>query len=485
MANLPSNLPTILRNAGLKVVEVAGWKTRGRPGPFAPVGVLCHHTATKKSSSDSNVVNLLKNGRSDLPGPLAQFGLARDGTVYIIAAGRSNHAGKAKASGTVAAGDGNTLYIGIEAFNDGVGEPWPAAQRNAYVRLAAVLSVKITGSSSQTVRGHKETSVTGKIDPRGIDMGKFRSDVSAEMKRLTSPPPAPKPDPEPVTSHTRWAVRVTGVHETKGGKKLRDLQPGESFQVIDGSGHGNDGWIETTHHNWVVGADTTTVDPAAPATLKVMTWNVKTNRSWTNAVLPELKGVLATHKPDVVCLQECYDAPDLNGKVPGYAFRYQGYGYPPKTPGYIEERSEQIILVRDGVTVKVSAALEMLVSWKGPNVGAWHDPRVHRRVTVAKDGINWRVVDFHGPFGAAAENESNAAMVDVLKTFPADEPVIIVGDWNQSNGEVVTRVGAPGGAVVDGGGIDLAVFRDCRKVAGQNLGNFGSDHPVKIWTFEI
>jgi hypothetical protein len=29
------------------------------------------------------------------------------------------------------------------------------------------------------------------------------------------------------------------------------------------------------------------------------------------------------------------------------------------------------------------------------------------------------------------------------------------------------------------------VFRDCRKVAGQNLGNFGSDHPVKIWTFEI
>jgi endonuclease/exonuclease/phosphatase family metal-dependent hydrolase len=423
MANLPSNLPKILRDAGLKVVEVDGWRDRGRPGSFAPVGVLCHHTATKKSTSDAAVVRLLRVGRSDLPGPLCQIGLARDGTVYLIAAGRANHAGRAKASGTVAAGDGNELYIGIEAFNDGVGEPWPTVQREAYELVCAVLSVKITGNSAQTVRGHKETSVTGKIDPRGIDMGKFRTDVAAKMKALTTPPPAPKP-------------------------------------------------------------------PAVDPTLKVMTWNVKTNRSWTGAVLPELLPVLDTHKPDVVCLQECYDAPDLAGMVPGYTYRYQGYGYPPKTPGYIEERSNQVILVRDSVEVKVSAALEMLEPWKGPNLGLMHDPRVHRRVTVLKDGVNWRVIDVHTPpplssgFNNYAIAESNAAMVHCLTTFPADEPVIIVGDWNQSNSAVVTRVGAPGGAVVDGGGIDLAVFRDCRKVSGQNLGNFGSDHPVKIWTLE-
>lgn len=422
MANLPSNLPAILRDAGLKVVEVDGWRDRGRPGPFAPVGVLCHHTATRKSTSDAAVVRLLRVGRSDLPGPLAQLGLARDGTVYIIAAGRANHAGRAKASGTVAAGDGNELYIGIEAFNDGVGEPWPAVQREAYEKLCAVLSVKITGNSVQTVRAHRETSVTGKIDPRGIDMGKFRTDVAAKMKALTTPPPPP-PAPAP--------------------------------------------------------------DP----TLKVMTWNVKVNRSWTGAILPTLngtadtKGILEIHKPDIVHLSETYDAPDLVGKVPGYTFRYQGYGYPPKTEGYIEERSEQIILVRDGIEVKVKAALEMELPWKGPVMGAMHDPRVHRRVTVQKDGVIWRVIGFHGPFGEAL-TESNAAMLNCLKTFPADEPVIIVGDWNQSNSAVVTRVGAPGGAVVDGGGIDLAVFRDCRKVSGQNLGNFGSDHPIKIWTFE-
>lgn len=247
-------------------------------------------------------------------------------------------------------------------------------------------------------------------------------------------------------------------------------------------------WLQTANF---------TADPTPPpppplpdATLRVMSWNVKVNRSWTGAILPTLngtddtKGILETHKPDVVCLQECYDAPDLVGKVPGYSYRYQGFGYPPKTEGYIEERSNQVILVRDGVELEIAAALEMLENWKGPVVGAWHDPRVHRRVTVRKDGEIWRVIDFHGPFGDDAMAESNAAMVKCLTTFPQDEPIIIVGDFNQTNSTVVTRVGAPGEAVVDGGGIDLAVFKNCRKVLGQNLGNFGSDHPVKLWSFE-
>ena len=190
-----TNLADVARGAGLKVVEVDGWKTRGRPastGGFNPVGVLCHHTATSVKSSDANVVALLRNGRSDLPGPLCHYGLGRDGTVYVIAAGRANHGGTAKASGTVAAGDGNHLYIGIEAFNDGVGEKWPAAQYDAYVRLCAALCAKVTGNSAATVRGHKETSATGKIDPT-FDMGEFRERVAAALAPAPSKPAAPKP----------------------------------------------------------------------------------------------------------------------------------------------------------------------------------------------------------------------------------------------------------------------------------------------------
>lgn len=182
--NLPADLPSRLRAAGLKVVETPGWETRGRPastGSFNPVGVLCHHTATGPSSSDEAVIRLLIGGRSDLPGPLCHFGLGRDGTVYVIAAGRANHAGTAKASGTVAAGDGNTLYIGIEAFNSGTGEPWPQVQLDAYALLCAVLSKEVTHNSVQTVRGHKETSVTGKIDPT-FDMDAFRGKVAEALK---------------------------------------------------------------------------------------------------------------------------------------------------------------------------------------------------------------------------------------------------------------------------------------------------------------
>lgn len=183
---LPANLPSILRAAGLTVVEVDGWQTRGRPastGGFNAVGVLCHHTATGPKTSNASVVKLLVNGRSDLPGPLCHFGLARNGTVYIISSGRANHAGKAKASGTVSAGDGNELYIGIEAFNDGVGEKWSNTQMEAYALLAAVLSVKITKNSYKTVRGHKETSVTGKIDPT-FNMTDFRTRVAGKIHAL-------------------------------------------------------------------------------------------------------------------------------------------------------------------------------------------------------------------------------------------------------------------------------------------------------------
>lgn len=199
---LPKNIPDILRKHGLKVVEVDGWYGRGRPsstGELAPVGVLCHHTATNKRTSNANVVSLLVKGRSDLPGPLCHFGLARDGTVYIVAAGRANHAGKAKKSGTVSAGDGNKLYWGIEAFNDGVGEPWNAVQYNAYVLLAAVLTKEVTKNSVETVRGHKETSITGKIDPT-FNMTNFRSNVKSKISNFgkpAAPKPKPKPKPKP------------------------------------------------------------------------------------------------------------------------------------------------------------------------------------------------------------------------------------------------------------------------------------------------
>lgn len=198
---LPLNTPQILRSHGLKVVEVPGWQTRFRPastGGFDPAGVLCHHTATGPKTSVAAVLRLLVEGRSDLPGPLCTFGLGRDGTVYIVSRGRSNHAGAAKASGTMAAGDGNTIYYGIEAFNDGIGEPWAALQYSAYAKLCAVLCVEFTGNSNKTVRAHKETSITGKIDPT-FNMDTFRLKVQDYIEEI-------KADDKPVAPpKTKWS----------------------------------------------------------------------------------------------------------------------------------------------------------------------------------------------------------------------------------------------------------------------------------------
>lgn len=201
---LPKDLPARLRAAGLTVVEIDGWETRGRPastGGFDPVGVLNHHTGASalgwlKRRLLAYCRFLFRIGRPDLPAPLCQLSLGRDGTVYVGAAGRANHAGTAKSSGSVAAGDGNSLYGGIEWQLSGT-EKIPAVMYAAGATVNAVL-LDIFGSSVQAVSCHYQTSVTGKWDigdPAGIafgdkkvlDVAKFRKAVQAEKDRLNPP----------------------------------------------------------------------------------------------------------------------------------------------------------------------------------------------------------------------------------------------------------------------------------------------------------
>jgi hypothetical protein len=188
---MSTKLADILRAAGLNVVELPGWKTRGRPGSFKPVGVLWHHTGAT-TNGRSYAAGILTSGRSDLPGPLCQLSIDRQGTVYVIAAGRANHAGKAKSVGSVAAGDGNTLYYGIEFQNSGT-EGWKSPQYDAGIKATAAIQKSITGNSARAVAAHYETSTTGKWDPgdpkgvsfrgaRVLDMGKVRGDVGARLK---------------------------------------------------------------------------------------------------------------------------------------------------------------------------------------------------------------------------------------------------------------------------------------------------------------
>jgi peptidoglycan hydrolase-like protein with peptidoglycan-binding domain len=193
-------LPQVLKDAGLKVAAVDGWQDRGHGDVGNIVGVICHHTAGPKNGNMPSL-NTIVNGRSDLPGPLSQLGLGRDGAWFVIAAGKAFHAGAGSWKGVTT---GNSSFIGIEAENTGLSNdsPWPDVQIDSYQRgVAAIL--KHIGQSADFCAGHKEFALpTGRKTDPNFDMNSFRAAVAANMSGAPAPVPIPafepaKPDGAP------------------------------------------------------------------------------------------------------------------------------------------------------------------------------------------------------------------------------------------------------------------------------------------------
>lgn len=217
MAKSLTWLPDVLTAAGLKVSLVDGWKDRGRGDVGKIFGVICHHTAGPLAKNMPSL-NTLVNGRGGskpLPGPLAQLGLGRDGTWYIIAAGRAIHAGKGNWKGVV---NGNSNLIGIEAENTGLpnDSPWPAVQLDAYHRgVAAIL--KHLGQGAEFCAGHKEYALPkGRKGDPDFDMVPFRASVAAIMAGTAPPPttiPAAEPPPTPGAAAGRPTLRRGAVND--------------------------------------------------------------------------------------------------------------------------------------------------------------------------------------------------------------------------------------------------------------------------------
>ena len=184
-------LPAVLERAGLKVAETQDWRTRGRSEMGRIRGVMCHHTATRRGGNMPSL-DLLIRGRPDLPGPLCQLGLGRDGTFYVVAAGRANHAGRGRWEGVPT---GNSNFIGIEAEHSGLpDDPWPEIQLDAYRRgVAAILNhVRL---AANMCCGHKEYAlpIGRKPDPT-FDMAVFRAELAELLVGKSAAPPIPARD---------------------------------------------------------------------------------------------------------------------------------------------------------------------------------------------------------------------------------------------------------------------------------------------------
>jgi hypothetical protein len=317
---LPDDLPDRLKKAGLKVVVIDGWRLRGRPvstGEFKPVGVLNHHTGSHDPIGDfaddlTYAKWLFLTGRSDLPAPLCQLSISAEGTVYVGASGRANHAGTARPSGSVAGGDGNALYVGIEWMLSGT-QAIPAGMYAAAVKTNAVL-LDIFKSSEQAASCHYQTSTTGKWDigdPDGIpfkghkvlNVSKFRGAIK-EYRTAQKPikPDAdlvlvkamhaslqfsdtPKQQEEDIRdlferAKTRDVWWVTGTEAGPGaeptGELLLRLGKAAGYQVWvpsehKGVGNATDSWVAVDSERVKKGSWKTGFEPGIPGSKALYT----------------------------------------------------------------------------------------------------------------------------------------------------------------------------------------------------------------------
>jgi N-acetyl-anhydromuramyl-L-alanine amidase AmpD len=129
-------------------------------------GVVGHHTATGEGvSGDYPSLRVVRDGRAGLSGPLANYGLGRSGTIYVIAAGCAWHAGASRHGGFT---DLNDEFLGIEAEDSGDGK-WNPAMLDAYPKLVGAILRYMRRDVSRYV-SHRTCAVPAgrKPDPGGL-----------------------------------------------------------------------------------------------------------------------------------------------------------------------------------------------------------------------------------------------------------------------------------------------------------------------------
>lgn len=179
---------SVLREYGVPVTFEPGWENRGN-GQWTDVyaGSLIHHTGTPGVSyaNPGPTLRLLRDGRSDLSGPLCNGQGRFDGSVHIVAAFPANHAG---ASGGPSMGPlpvtrlFNPQVMGWEMDYAGNTPMSPEQYRTAQVIAEATRRLRGRPNMEWT-RGHAETSIEGKWDPgyapgKTINLAVFRADAT-------------------------------------------------------------------------------------------------------------------------------------------------------------------------------------------------------------------------------------------------------------------------------------------------------------------
>lgn len=220
--------------------------------------------------------------------------------------------------------------------------------------------------------------------------------------------------------------------------------------------------------------------PPAKVKVRIAIHNIYVNRNPAEAN-KTYGALLAKHRPHAVLLQE---TAKMYGRwdIPGYKV----IQFAPRRihDGHVIETSSNTALIRNDVAVEFKDLLDLVETWKGPKVGAMHDPRAPIDLRISVEGKDLRLLDVHGPFTKDAVDEFAAEVVDWFEA--SDLPAVAAGDFNLPFDKVVDRIGKPAGATVDGKAPDMVVTKGAKELGSDNLGKQGSDdHAFKFWDLEI
>jgi hypothetical protein len=239
-------LVDVLRSAGCMVKESSttnGWQGRARSSggfPFTPYGIQWHHTASQ--TSPANDLEWQINGCDDAP--VGNLLLDRDGCYWPVAAGAANTAGKGGpltlSRGTIPKDQGNTHSVAIECANNGVGEPWPEIQVNAYIAGSNAINARL-GNRPDDVFTHALGAGDGwtdrKIDPATADavQGLWKppsvnssgtwslASIRNECLNRAGLPNPPDPTTPPPTNKDWWTPLMSLMPTLRKGDSNEDV----------------------------------------------------------------------------------------------------------------------------------------------------------------------------------------------------------------------------------------------------------------------
>jgi N-acetylmuramoyl-L-alanine amidase/LysM domain len=242
------DLADVLRRAGLRVREVGGWQQRERGGTgygqVDPIGIVVHHTASSSGWDGQPDVNLL--ALECAVAPMSNLYVDRSGQWWVLAGGATNTNGTGGPWGPIPLVSANSRVIGIEARNNGVGEPWPDVMQDAYVAGVAALADAYEVEPGN-ILAHHEWAPTRKVDPAGPsrfgsingshswDMDRFRAAVNEARGRTV--PVRPNASRPPATANT-YLVRPGDSWWSIAERTMGD--PTRDWRVLAGANGGPD-----------------------------------------------------------------------------------------------------------------------------------------------------------------------------------------------------------------------------------------------------